>query len=79
MGQNSRESSVRRGGADFCESRKVTFRKVEPMRAHISEGRAKRRMDLGKSGKWGSFDEFIRSFGDAILGDEGGPGSPGLL
>lgn len=62
MGQNDRDSSVLLGGTDFLESRKAMFREVELTRAHVSEGRAKRRTNLGKSGKWGSSDEFIRSY-----------------
>ena len=62
MPPNYRESSVLRGDTDFCEHRKVTYREAELMRAHVSEGRAKRLMDLGKSGKWGSLDAFIRSY-----------------
>lgn len=62
MGQNDRQSSVLLADADFHESRKVMFREVELTRAHVSEGRAKRCTNLGKSGKWGSSDEFIRSY-----------------
>lgn len=37
MSPNYRESSVLRGKANFCEHRKVTYREVELMSAHISE------------------------------------------
>lgn len=77
MPPNYREKSVLRGEADYPKGRKVPFREAEHMRAHISEGRAKRFIDLGKGGKWGSFDEFTRFYYDTILGDVGGLGSLG--